>query len=618
MPTGYAGEGKTFLKSQGKWVKTKKEQAFDYDGISAEQARTYALIISFFRYYPDYWYDMIRSADAKYKLELPQRVLLRVFARYRNVYVTGCRGITKTYCIMLSKCHDGLFFPGEKVRYVAPAQKQSASLASNAFKTVCENYPLIDKWWNKNNDRQDMFRITTIYGSEFTMYAPRGDNSSAIVGEEMAQEGEGGFDIDAFESDISPTCRITRKIHGKDDRTHINLKEDYISNACSRQNRAFTVYRANALKDMAHGNKNEGFCLDMSWISALLCNLRDIAYFKREKKKLTAEKWLREMCARYIGTAENPIITDEVLARSKRLKVMEERHCGDYGAIYIVGHDVSYVDGRKNAKCSDVVLKLTRFNNQTKRDKYLKQVVYVDNYDPPNSEFSQAKRLKDLWSKYCIKDGEITPLVIDAQAYGTAIVNELHKPTVDGTKPLKTINNNPLFAAMEQPNAMPVIYALKAVRQGGTDSDSDMIQYAQSEFEHGNVELLTTNVLDGVEAYKTKNGIKDNFADSKIAIPYKNTELLCSQISNLKTEASGTGVKEKRRSQSIQRDIWSALKYALKMAKLLEDELAREQNRAKSSWQAEIEKYISQQGGGYAGGVNGGSDRARLLSLRKR
>lgn len=561
---------------------------------------------------------MVRTSDAKYKLELPQRLLLRIFARYRYVYATGCRGLTKTYCVMLSKCHDGLFFPGEKVRYVAPAQKQSAKLASDAYKTVCENYPLIGKWWNTNNDRADMFRITTIYGSDFTMYAPRGDNSSAIVGEEMAAEGEGGFDIDNFESDISPTCRLTRKIHGEDDRAHINLKEDYISNACSRQNRAFTVYRANALKEMIHGDKYEAYCIDMSWITALLCNLRDIAYFKREKKKLPADKWAREMGAKYIGTAENPLITDEVLAKSKKLSVMEERHCGDYNAIYIVGHDVSYADGRKNAKCADVVLKLTRFQTQTKRDKYLKQVVYVDNYDPPASEFLHAKRIKDLWSKYCLTDGETTPLVIDAQAYGTAIVNELHKPTIDGTKPLKTINGNPLFKALEQPNALPVIYALKAVRQGGTDSDSDMIQYAQSEFEHGNVEILTTNVLDGVDAYKNKHGIKDNYADAQIALPYKYTELLCLQISNLKTEASGTGVKEKRRTQSIQRDIWSALKYALKIAKLLEDKLVQEEYRAKSDWTEVIEAYqntgfIPQRQSSVLSG-----ERSRLLSLRKR
>ena len=559
---------------------------------------------------------MIRAADAKYKLELPQRLLLRIFARYRYVYATGCRGLTKTYCIMLSKCHDGLFFPGEKVRYVAPAQKQSAKLASDAYKTLSENYPLMAKWWNTNNDRSDMFRITTIYGSEFTMYAPRGDNSSAIVGEEMAAEGEGGFDIDTFEADISPTCRLTRKIHGIDDRTHINLKEDYISNACSRQSRAFTVYRANALKDMLYGDKYEAYCIDMSWITALLCNLRDIAYFKREKKKLTAETWMREMGARYIGTAENPLITDEVLSKSKRLSVMEDRHCGDPSVIYIVGHDVSYVDGRKNAKCADVVVKMTRFTTQTKRDKYLKQVVYVDNYDPPTSEFAHAKRIKDLWLKYCLTDGEITPIVIDAQAYGTAIVNELHKPTVDGTKPLKTLNNNPLFTAMEQPNAVPVIYALKAVRQGGTDSDSDMIQYAQGEFEHGNIELLTTNILDGVEAYKNKNGIKDDYADGRIALPYRNTELLCLQIANLKTEASGTGVKEKRRNLGIQRDIWSALKYALKIAKMFEDKLAQETYRAKSDWVEVIEGYQSQIS--QTGQNSFGGDRARLLSLRKR
>lgn len=76
---------------------------------------------------------------------------------------------------------------------------------------------------------------------------------------------------------------------------------------------------------------------------------------------------MREMEALYIGTDENPLINDEVLARSRRLKAVEFEHCGDTEATYIVAHDVSYADGRKNAECADVVLKLTPFTNRDKR-----------------------------------------------------------------------------------------------------------------------------------------------------------------------------------------------------------------------------------------------------------
>lgn len=612
MPTGYySGQGKTFSKKMGKWINKKKEQCFDYENVDK---KSWALLISFFRWYPDYFYDLIQSPNAKYKLELPQRLMLRIFARYRNVYITGARGLTKTYVVMLSKEHDGIFFPGEKIRYVAPAQKQSAKLASDAFKTSGENFPLMAMWWDKNNDRSDMFKITTSYGSEFTMYAPRGDNSSSIIGEELAQEGEDGFDIETFETDIAPTCRIIRKIHGKEDKTHINLKETYISNASSRQNKAFTTYRATALRDMIYGEKYDGYCLDISWVTALLCNIRDIAYYKKEKSKSTKEKWDREMCALYTGSEENPLIADEVLTKSKKLLVMEEEHCGDPEAIYIVSHDVSYADGQKNAKCADTVLKLTRFKSESKRDKYRKQAVYFDNYDPPKNDYYQAMKLKQLWQKYCLEGGQITPLVIDAHAYGTAVVEELLKPTTDGTRPLRTINNNPLFREIEQKEALPVIYALKATTRGGADSDGDMIAYAQSEFEQGNIEVLTTNILDGVESYKEYHGIKDSYKDSKIARPYKICELFCQQVQNLKTEVSGLSYKEKRKSKSIQRDIWSSFKYALHMAQILEGDIKKEKYKAKSSWDDVIKNYDRS-------GVqqsHSNNVRSNLLSLRKR
>lgn len=616
MPVGYRGEGKTFSKKMGKWVTKEKEKAIDYESLDEEQKKVWALILSFFTWFPDYFYDLIESENAKYRLELIQRVILRIFARYRNTYCTGARGLTKTYILMMSKNHDGQFFPGEKIRYVAPAQKQSAKLASDAFKTMGENYPLMAKWWNVNSDRSDMFRITTIYNSEFTMYAPRGDNCSSIVGEEIAQEGESGFNIEVFESDISPTCRLTRKIHGIDDRIHINLKETYISNASSRQNKAFTVYRKNALNDMLYGDDYDGYCIDISWIAPLLCNIRDIAYYKKEKRKLTHENWLKEMCVRYTGNGENPLITDEDLSRSRKLTIMETEHCQNPDCIYIVAHDVSYVDNRKNAKCSDAVLKLTRYDNVHKRDRYKAQAVFVDNYPPPKTDYLQAQKLKQLWLKYCMDGANTTYLVIDAQTYGTAVIEELMKPTTDGTLPLCCVGHQ-RFKEIEQKNALPVIVPIKAAGKGATYADGDLIRYAQTQFEQGNIELLTGSILDGVDEYKKLHNLKDNFSDGKIAMPYKNTDLLCQQISNLKTEVGGTSLKEKRKSKSIQRDIWSALKYALWQKHLLEEELKIDEYKPKSSWSEIIKSYENGQGINFNQNARSQDDRSRLIGMRR-
>ena len=615
MPTGYAGEGKTFNKKRGRWEKTQREKTYDYGTIDPKVA---GLIISFFRWYPDMFLDVVRASDARYKLEFPQRLMLRAFARYRNVMITGARGLTKTFIVESSKMHEGVFFPGEIIRYCAPAQKQAATLASQTFQSIENEYPTLASWWSKNNDRQDMFRITTPYGSEFTMYAPRGVNSSSLVGEEIGQEGENGFDFAKFENEISPTNRSARLILGEKDPVHINYKESYIGNASSQQNPAFTKYRASALQAMLSDNPYAGFCADISWITALFANIRDVDYFKKEKSKLTMQDWLREMCARYTGTGDNPVLDDETLAASRKTQIAELRHCGDDEPIYIVAHDVSYESGQNNAKCADVVLKCTPFELATKRDKFNKQAVYVDNFAPPATEALQAAKLKELWWRFCKEGGKPTYLVVDARAVGKTVVQELMKPSTDGTPCLCCINHE--YAEIEQPGALPVIYPLKA-SISGVDSDYEMIKYAQREFEQGNIELLTSGVADGVEAYKRLHGIKNDVGDAKIVRPYRQTDVLCAEIANLQLKPGGAGFKEVRKSQAIQRDVWSALKYGLHFASKLEDELVKAAYRPKSSYAAVLmngEKMSVGNNRNSGARPIGGANRVNLLAKRGR
>ena len=614
MPGGYAGRKARYNRRYGRWEVVDVESAYDYDEM--EHKRSAALIISLFRWFPDFFLDVFQSPHARYKLELPQRMMLRIFARYGNVYITGCRGLTKTYCVMLSKMLDGMLFPGEIIRYCAPQSKQSVTLASAAFKEAIRNYTIFSQIWNAKNDRQDYFKIETNFGSQFTMYAPRGDNSSSIVGEEMGAEGaEKGFDIKTFESEIHPAMRLGRKINGIDDRTHINLKESYIANACSRQNEAFTTYRRNAMQLMISGEAYEGYAIDIPWECALLTNIRSVEYYKKQKMSLSAENWLREMCVRYVGAEENPMIPDDILVKSRKLKLMEEQHCGDPDCIYIVSHDVSYKDSRKNAKCADVVLKLTKYDALHKRDKYRKQVVYVDNYAPPSTDYAQADKLKRLWYRFCNDNAQTTYLVVDTHAYGTAIVEELMKPAADGMPALRCVTHD--FVEIEQPHSLPVIYPLKAESRGTKNNEGEMIQYAQHEFEKGNVELLIPNIYDGVEAYKAAHNIKDIYYDGKIRAPYAQTELLCQQIGNLKVEISGTTYRERRFSQAIQRDIWSALKYALRYAEILERALVNDTYKAKNEWSRLAEEYKSWSAPKSANKNGNDNVRSRLLSQRR-
>lgn len=610
MPTGYAGEGKTYSKLQGKWVTTKKENDYNYDNTDNNDSA--AFLVSFFRWYPDYFADVFRDEHAKFKLELPQRIMMRAFARYKNTYITGVRGLTKTYVLILEKMIEGILFPGKKMRYTAPNQKQSAKLASQTFHEIERDYPIIAGMWKLKNDKIDMFQMRTIYGSEFTMYVTRGDTCDECIGEECGQEGDNSFPMEAYTKEIYPSVRGDRMINQEIDPTYIPEKHTHIGNATRRLNPAFTKLRQDCLDDMVTDkNPYEGCILDISWVSALMSNLRSVSYFKRQKKILTPEDWLRECCAQYTGSGENPLISQEILYASRKLKIMETAHCGNPDCIYIVSHDVAYMGGGNNAECGDVILKLTPYTDESKREKYLKQVVYVDSYPPPNTYFEQANIVKRLWERFCLDGGNATYIVVDANSNGDSVVAELMKP---GNGVNLCCYNHLLHPNIEQPDALPIIYPIKAGARGTKDPDGMMITYAQSEFRQGNVELLISSVIDGINEYKKLHRIKDGMIDSKIKLPYTKTELLCQQISNLKAEVSGQSYKEKRKSPSIQRDIWSALKYALRMSQILEELMTEEKYRSESKWN----EVISNTEYRYKRTCSGGNTRVdRLLSLRK-
>ena len=129
------------------------------------------------------------------------------------------------------------------------------------------------------------------------------------------------------------------------------------------------------------------------------------------------------------------------------------------------------------------------------------------------------------------------------------------------------------------------------------------------------MELLCGNVNEGVEAYKKYHRIKDDYMDAQIAEPYLKTRELAGQIQNLKKVPSGKTMREERISKHIQRDIWSALKYALRVAQILEREELAKAVRRKSDWDEELARY--QSGSGSRGAPRMGGRHGRTVTARR-
>lgn len=567
MPTRRGG--KVWTAEIG-WIKKKETEERDYAGFCDD---SWALLMSFFRWYPDILLDVFRSDDAKYELPLIHRVILRADARYQFTDVTGSRGLGKTTTVMQYGCVQGALWPGQKTVYTGPSYKQQAALAKAAFADFTNDYPTLAGQWKIESEGKDSWSITTQFGSELGINTSRGRNFHDVTAEEVAQEENPPFDADTYKTITLYAVRLVHMVNGKRDPTSIPYRQRTITSAGRRQSFAFEN-RKNHFKAMMKGQS--AFVVDIPWQVVVLNGIRPIEWALQRKEETTPDKWLREMESIYTGSDKNPIVRDDVLYESRKIHVMEEHHCckdkdcklKPEDVIYIVGYDVSFEAGKNNARCAAVVVKLTKQHEPLKRDKYLKQVVYVDDWPPPEASMMQAQKIKQLWHQFCYEGSE-TYIVVDANSYGKSVVENLMMDLGDGLAPLGTIYHD-MYTELELPGAVPVIYPLKASGLTGRDPDSDMVRYAEMQFENRNVQLLVSNRNAGVEAYKRYHRIKGDQLDYEIDRPYRKTAELIGQIQNLKKVPTGSGVKEKRINNRIQRDTWSALKYALRLAERLE------------------------------------------------
>lgn len=586
--------------AQTGWVKKKEFADARYD----EFGDGLPYLIALFRWFPDFFLDLFHSETADYDLSFIQRIFLRINANYQYADITACRGATKSFCRQSGGYVDGLLWPGETTAVVGPSLKQTAKIASDIHKQVENNYPALTALYTVESDGQDRFIVSTSSHTRISIDNKRGATVYRATAEETAQEEKPPFDSENYKNVVIPAVRGEHKVNGRRSPAYIYFKQQSITSAGRRQQYAYET-RKNHRYMMARGER--AYIIDVPYDVILLNQMRPVAWAENIRNELTPAQWMREMESIYSGSDKNPIIRDEVLTESRCLLMMEEHHCCKdrdnkikaEDVIYIVGSDISYRDAKGNAKNAAVVVKCTKQDDYYHRDKYLKQVVWVEDWTPAETPTprARAEKIYRIWNRFCF-EGSQTYIAIDAWQVGDDVVKALMEQPTGGGVPL-CIYNHVDYTELELEGAIPVIYPIRAGGVGTTDPDSDMVLNAELQFEHGNVQLLTGNMADGVEAYKKFHRIKDDSINYKIAAPYKKTNELIGQIQNLREEPNARGIREKRISQHIQRDSWSALKYCLRFAQILE-RVNLQPNKRKNEWAEAFKKGIGSVGTGVA------------------
>ena len=424
--------------------------------------------------------------------------MLRASARYERVFFYASRGTGKTTCIVADRCIKGLLWPGEIVGYYAPTETQAAPIASKAFATFQRNTPLLADMWDKPRDSKANFQLTTPNRSQFTMNIKRGVDTSSLIAEEAGQEEtKNPFDWENFNQIAMPTNRKEYKVNGVSPKGAVNLQVIYITSASRKENTAYSTCMA-IREDMRGGGSS--FACWIPWQTVVLSRMKSLAYYRNLKRQLTAEQFQRECESKCTGSVSNPIVKDSDLQASRKVMLMEDKHCGDKDCFYIIGYDVSSRDIAGNAMTAMAVLKCERQYNTSIWDKYKKSCVYITDSPPPKSAEEHAMQIKARWRDYMLEGCKGTFVIIDARSYGQSVIEQLHRDLGDGLPPMATITHEEPYNALELEGAVACIYPIQASGMSGRDPNSEMLDYIEREIENGNLRLLTPNIVDATKA----------------------------------------------------------------------------------------------------------------------
>ena len=171
---------------------------------------------------------------------------------------------------------------------------------------------------------------------------------------------------------------------------------------------------------------------------------------------------------------------------------------------------------------------------------------------------------KEINHEEKVREFKASILVIDANGIGSGVVDQLVLDLNDGNPPYKVMNDiDNQWTKYQTPDAIPMVYALKAQRK--ETKNSDMINNIMKVFNKLDIELLKTS-YEGIKELEKKNKKKFRDDSEEMAcaeIPYILTSNLCDEIMNLLYKQRGNDSDIEQISRSIPKDKFSALMYGL-------------------------------------------------------
>lgn len=542
--TLYDSEGYTPVKSQNEEEK----------GKFSHNIEQYYRFISWARWYPDLFLDMLRpkinGEPAGINLHFDQRVFLRATMRFYNMYGVFPRAWGKTFCEIAACFCACILYPGVEISLTAQTKEAAAKLLKDKYKDLIGKYPLLQNEIIDIKQAKDDVEYVFTNGSRMTNLA-NNDTSKGQRRHRMMIEESALLDSAMYEEALKPIAdagRVTKGHLGIVDPLEPNGQIHFFTTSGFRGS---DEWRRNIVMYNGMLNCTGDFVLGADWrLACWFGRGQTKQQMLDTKAKYSAIKFAKNYESRWVGAVDNQLVDMNKLMNIRTLTRPVFENLNPKRE-FVISVDVARSADESNNKSAISVLEEIRSDNGLIKKINLVNMYLVSNKMDTNGQASIVKRVQKTYNAKMV--------IVDANGLGRGLIDELFYPTVDkltGEQYEPWTTNDPDYCS-DYDNALPILYPLIAkAGQANIESNSTIIVNFISCVESGRLQLLEERKENDFDVFK-KDGIND-FA------PYEQTNALVDEISNLQlVHLPSGGVTVKQVLNKIDKDRYSSLAYGL-------------------------------------------------------
>jgi len=513
--------------------------------------------ISFLRFYPDYFYDLIKpKTGQQFNFDLDQRVMLRALVRFPYNYDCIPRGGSKTFLHIMADYHTCIFFPNISMSVLASTKQSAVEIWEDKHNEIITFFPYINDCIRSSSFTKDKARVEFVNGSWIDNLA----NSQQSKGKRRRRGGieeDNLVDKETFEDAIAPIFNVPRKtIAGVEDPEELNGQLNRFTTSGYKNSDAFETITQH-FKDMV--NLKGSFVYTSDWSIPVHFGRQKMSVVNKARDgRITAFK-MNYLCD-WIGNGEGSLINVSLLMKSRVIRLpefeCEKDKRGKLALVeYVIAVDVARSASSSNNKSAIVVLKIIRGSTGKVRQVHLVNII-----TPPNglNYYQQATIVKKTFYKYGgdqdINKSRVKAMVIDGNTIGQGLIEELLKDTTDPETGdelgcFGTINTEEKAQNYNAPN---MVYSLKSQGINGQ---------------------IITNFIDYIESNRLK--LVGEFKEIQDEIKQDNREIyeevsmqmqfFIDEVANLKIKSikNDTDITVEQTTKRIDKDRYASVAYGL-------------------------------------------------------